>query len=687
MIVMRRSKVMASVFKYGIWFLSCGISTMIAKADDAQTSPANDCWLSSLDLSKMRQDYGKAQLDRSIDQHPISIGGISFKHGVGTHANSLLYVDLHKKAQHFTASVGVDDDAGGQSARVRFKIYGGDNKLLWKSPAMKTGQPPLAVDLDVRGIDKLLLVASAAGDGIAFDHADWADAKVTYREQAPTALDLPESDPGILTPPSGDMPRINGPDVFGVRPKSPFLYTVPVSGKGPFQISADNLPAQLSLDPQTGQITGSLPGVGKYEVVFHAKNAVGIAKKRFQIIVGNQIRLTPPMGWNSWNCWGDSVSREKVVISAKAMVSTGLIQHGWTYINIDDGWQGIRGGEVNGIQPNKKFPDMKALADQIHSMGLHFGIYSTPWQGSYASYIGSSCDNADGTYDWIKAGEHNEFFKYQEKANDSNHHGGYGKFSFVEPDVKQWAAWGVDYLKYDWRPIDVAHVQPMSEALEKSGRDIVFSLSNSASITHGADWARLSNCWRTSDDIFDNWPSMIGEALYTAKWSAFVGPGHFNDPDMLVVGRVGWGNPHPSGLTRDEQYTHISFWSLLSAPLLIGCDMGKLDDFTLNLLTNDEVLAIDQDSLCQAPNIVRDDEDQKVVIKKLADGALALGLFNLGPLPAKMSVQFKDLNLSGTQSARDLWKQKGLGTFDRAIEANVDSHGVVFLKLSPSASK
>ena len=142
-----------------------------------------------------------------------------------------------------------------------------------------------------------------------------------------------------------------------------------------------------------------------------ARNALGENKRPFRIVVGEEIALTPPMGWNSWNCWHGDVTQDAVLRAAKAMVAAGLDQHGWTYVNIDDAWQGVRGGPFNGIQPNKKFPDMKGLADQIHALGLKFGIYSGPWLTSYAGYIGSSCDNEDGTYDWIVAGNHNEFMR------------------------------------------------------------------------------------------------------------------------------------------------------------------------------------------------------------------------------------------------------------------------------------
>ncbi|HEV8379417.1 MAG TPA: putative Ig domain-containing protein, partial [Tepidisphaeraceae bacterium] len=165
--------------------------------------------------------------------------------------------------------------------------------------------------------------------------------------------------PEILTPKSPATPRINGPSVFGVRPNSPFIYRIPATGQRPMEFSVDNLPKALMVDPQTGQMSGKLPQAGEFLVTLQAKNSLGSARKKFKIIVGEKIALTPPMGWNSWNCWGGRVSAEKVLLSAHGMVNSGLIDHGWTYINIDDAWQGQRGGPFHAIQGNDKFPDMK----------------------------------------------------------------------------------------------------------------------------------------------------------------------------------------------------------------------------------------------------------------------------------------------------------------------------------------
>jgi alpha-galactosidase len=445
------------------------------------------------------------------------------------------------------------------------------------------------------------------------------------------------------------------------------------------RFAVEGLPQGLAVDGETGRITGTLEQRGEYKLVLRATNSLGTAEKKFRIVVGDRICLTPPMGWNSWNCWAAAVDQDKVLRSARAMVKSGLIDHGWTYVNIDDTWQGVRGGKHNAILGNEKFPDMKQLCDDIHAMGLKAGIYSTPFMTSYAKCCGGTSNDPAGAWSKQLAAE-----KYQKL----------GKFSFEENDAGQWAQWGFDYLKYDWFPNDVPHVEAMSKALRKCGRDVVYSLSNSAPFEHAADWARLANCWRTTGDIRDHWDTSHGDwflgvseiGFSQDRWAAYAGPGHWNDPDMLVVGYVGWGPKlHPTKLTPDEQYTHISLWCMLSAPLLIGCDMERLDPFTLSLLTNDEVLALDQDGLGRQASRVAAWGAVDVYLKELEDGSKALGIFNRGQQAETMN--FNRLSLigfAGKQHVRDLWRQKDLGDAASTVKVTVRAHGVVLLKLTPA---
>jgi alpha-galactosidase len=522
-----------------------------------------------------------------------------------------------------------------------------------------------------------------------------------------TSADAPKNLPTaaweIRTPKPAPTPRINGPEVFGVRPGNPFIYHIPATGDRPMMFAADGLPAGLKLNPDTGDISGTIEKAGEHVVTLRAKNARGSAEKKFKIVVGDTLALTPPMGWNSWNCWGVEVNASKIRESAHAMVSSGLINHGWTYVNIDDAWQApARGGPFHAIQGNEKFPDIKALADEVHGLGLKIGIYSTPWETSYAGFIGGSADNPEGT--WSTALVNNESGRGKRRHQ--------GKYFFAANDAKQWAAWGIDYLKYDWNPKSTHpqetfeefthYVATMAAALRTSGRDIVYSYSNSMPFEWAGVQSKLLNAWRTTGDIHDEWWYILSIGFTQNRWAPLSGPGHWNDPDMLVVGWVDVGrgrNLHPSRLTADEQYTHITLWSLLAAPLLIGCDMARLDEFTLNLLTNDEVLAVNQDSLGKQATLAsetgeaftvarngRPEQTRRVVplqvwSRELADGSHAVGLFNLGDQPAKVTAKWSDLKITGKKTVRDLWRQKDLGDAEGEFTLTVAPHGAEMVKI------
>lgn len=465
-----------------------------------------------------------------------------------------------------------------------------------------------------------------------------------------------EFTPYILTPASTASPKINGPAVYGARPGHAFLYKIPASGRKPIHYSATGLPDGLHLDVATGIIKGAVLNAGEYRVVLMAQNSAGKSTRNFTIKIGDRIGLTPVMGWNSWNVWGLSVSDTKVRESARAMVRH-LGDYGWSYMNIDDGWESedrLPDGRITG---NEKFPDLKALSEYVHGLGLKIGIYSSPGPRTCGGYLGS----------------------YQHEDLDAE---SYGK-------------WGIDYLKYDW--CSYGQIKPsatgeelkapyllMRSSLDKAGRDIIYSLCQYGMgdvWKWGADIG--ANSWRTTGDITDTWESMAGIGFRQYIMSPYAGPGHYNDPDMLVVGKVGWGpKVRNSRLTPDEQYTHISLWSLLASPLLIGCDLNQLDEFTLNLLTNAEVLAINQDALGQQAHPLHKEANIQVWIKDLADGSKAVGLFNVSESYQKGSVDFGNAELKGYRKIRDLWRQKDLGTFEKNFSAKIPPHGVLLLKIS-----
>ncbi|MDZ7721272.1 MAG: putative Ig domain-containing protein [candidate division KSB1 bacterium] len=416
------------------------------------------------------------------------------------------------------------------------------------------------------------------------------DKSVAFREQVPY----------ILTPPPGDAPSINGPMVYGQRPGNPFLYRIPVSGKRPLEFSAENLPDGLTLDPRTGIITGRVETADDYSVTVRVDNEAGMDEKEMTFKIGDQLSLTPPMGWNSWNCWGLTVSDAKVREAADFMVSTGLVNYGWSFINIDDGWEAPARSYTGEIRANDKFPDMKALGDYVHEKGLKFGIYSSPGPLTCGGYLGS--------------------------------------YRHEEQDIHTYCDWGVDYLKYDWCSYErIAEDHSLDElqkpyfrmrdVITEADRDIVYSLCQYG-MGNVWQWGKQAggNLWRTTGDIRDTWTSMSEIGFGQDSLWRYAEPGHWNDPDMLVVGHVGWGPAvHPSQLSYSEQYTHITLWSLLSAPMLLGCDLSKLDDFTLNLLCNAEVIAVNQDPLGeQARSFVKND-DLQIWAKRLSDGSAAVG--------------------------------------------------------------
>ncbi len=330
------------------------------RAQGGETVP-----LTALDLSKVRQDWGEPHADESVDGHGLAIDGKAFRAGLGTHANGELLVRVNG-ATRFRAMVGLDDEVG-ERGSVEFEVVG-DGEVMWRSGVVHGGDAAKAVDLDLTGVEQLALVVADGGDGIDYDHADWADARFLVNGDKPVASDAPREKPVILTPPAPPAPRIHGPSVLGVRPGHPVLYSVPATGERPLVFGATDLPDGLSLDPATGRLSGAIARSGEYTVKLGVRNANGADERSLEIVVGERIALTPPLGWNSWNCFAGAVDDAKVRSAAEAMVDSGLAHHGWSYVNIDDCWQG--GRDADGwIQTNEKFPDMKALADYVHSLG------------------------------------------------------------------------------------------------------------------------------------------------------------------------------------------------------------------------------------------------------------------------------------------------------------------------------
>jgi alpha-galactosidase len=356
----------------------------------------------------------------------------------------------------------------------------------------------------------------------------------------------------------------------------------------------------------------------------------------------NGLVRTPPMGWNSWNKFAGRVDDATVRSIADAMATNGMKDAGYVYVNIDDTWEAGRDAQGN-ILTNKKFPDMKALADYVHRKGLKLGIYSSPGPNTCAGYEGS--------------------------------------YGHEEQDARTYASWGIDYLKYDWCGARTLYTddemqavyQIMGDALLKTKRPIVYSLcqyGRNEVWKWGADVG--GNLWRTTGDIRDAWDSMTRIGFSQNELAPYARPGHWNDPDMLEIGN--------GAMTETEYKLHMSLWSILAAPLLAGNDLRSMKPEILAILTNREVIAVNQDKLGKQGRQVWKSGDQEIWTRPLSGGATAIAFFNRATDPAKITIKWIDIGIVGKQRLRDLWLHQNVAWPGPEYSVNVPGHGVVMLR-------
>ncbi len=568
-------------------------------AAPALSLAAETVYLDTLDLTKMRQGWGAPQTNLSMRATPLTIGGEKFARGVGTHAASFLWVELGGGSDKFTAKVGLDDAANGPGSVV-FRVTV-DGRRAFDSGLLKPGAKPKAVEIDLKGRERMLLQVLDGGDGGTYDHADWADAQFAVSGAAPKTMTIPREESVVLTPKPGPAPRLNGPTVYGARPGNPFIYRIPAQGQRPMRFAAKGLPSTLKLDAASGIITGVTPAQGDYQVTLKAENSHGKDSRMLRIRAGATLALTPPMGWNHWYAHYTRITDAMMREAADIMISSGMADAGYQYVNIDDCWMNApkavdpkrvgpaRDGQGR-ILPNIYFPDMKGLADYIHGKGLKAGIYTSPGPLTCGGFTGA--------------------------------------FGYEELDARTFAEWGFDFLKYDWcsygrvangqvpstniptwgaganRELAV-YTYPykvMGDLLQRQRRDIVYNLCQYG-MGNVWEWGEEvgAQCWRTAGDLGFELDRIFEVALKNAEHRAWSRPGAWNDPDYIQIGYIGdahgMGEPEPCPLTPNEQYCFMSLWALMASPLFYSGDMTRLDEFTLNVLCNPEVIEVNQDPL------------------------------------------------------------------------------------------
>ena len=505
---------------------------------------------------------------------------------------------------------------------------------------------------------------------------------------------------------AGPAPQFNGARVIGVRPNAPVLYTLTVSGERPLQFSAKHLPAGLTLDAKIGIITGALAKPGDFTFTAFAKNSAGKAAAEIKIICGDKLALTPPLGWNSYDAFGDNVVESEVLANAN-YIAENMQPVGWDTVVVDYCWSdpgahdNNRNARANAplvmdkfgrlLPAPNRFPSaadgagFKPLADAVHALGLKFGIHimrgiprnsviaNLPIEGS--NFTSADAANTNDKCIWCP-----DMFGI---------HGNAAGQAWYDSCARLWASWGVDYIKVDdlSHPYHTAEVELIRNAIDKSGRAIMFSTSpGETPIADAAHIMAHANLWRVSDDFWDNWKSLDHEFTLGGRWHDFTGPGHWPDADMLPVGHLSVANRSVgkdrfTHLTRDEQLTHLSLWSLLPSPLMVGANLPDNDAWTLALLTNPEVLAVNQDALgLAAQRLTNGLAGAEIWTKKLADKSVAVGIFNRGNAAVSVNLIWKDLGLRAKPVVRDLWLRKDFGRA-KTFTAEIPPHGCLLLRV------
>lgn len=520
----------------------------------------------------------------------------------------------------------------------------------------------------------------------------------------------------------GPLPAINGPGTIGAYPGTPVVHTIAATGDAPLAFAVTGLPAGVMVDAATGRFSGSA-AEGDYPLVITVTNAAGSATKAVTLKVGDTLALTPPMGWNSYDSFDDDV-REAEFLAQAGNVRDTLLPFGWDTVVVDFRWYdpNTPGSDQGGSNPNltidangrylpatSKFPSaangvgFKAIADQVHAMGLKFGIHIMRGIPRLAvsgdrPILGSSYTAADA----VRASTDNGYTCVW----NSDNYGVRGETAagqaWYDSIFALYASWGVDFVKVDDmtknRPANQieyhqSEVEAIVNAIKKSGRSMVFSLSPGETPLDAADHVKVwGNMWRMSDDFWDRPGDLDHIFALSNSWQVVMDtPGHWPDADMLPLGHLGprcpvEGANRDTRFTENEQVTMMTLWSLLPSPLMLGANLVESDDaWTRALLTNDEVLAVSQDALGARARRIMLTNNREAWIKDLSGGRYAVGLFNRGGNDQTVTVTFEELGITGLLLGRKVWQRQDLGLVNGMLEELVPNRAAILVVLAPEA--
>ena len=532
-----------------------------------------------------------------------------------------------------------------------------------------------------------------------------------YSASAQTDIDLTAREQAIIAAaqPAAE-PQFNGPKIVGLHPGMPLIYSLSVSGDRPLTFSTHDLPNGLTLDPATGVISGTVNHPGEYKFKAAAKTASGKAETEITFVCGDTLALTPPLGWNSYDAYGDSVTEDEVLANARWMKEH-LQPFGWDTIVIDFRWYDpeptgddhllnstrlgakLAADEFGRLLPaTNRFPSavngagFKPLADQLHALGLKFGIHVM--RGIPRQTVLANTKLLGGQYTATDAGDPNDkcswcpdMFGVQSNAAGA---------VWYDYCVQLWASWGVDYIKVDdlSQPYHTAEIEMIHDAITRADHAIVFSTSPGATGTaHAGHIAANANLWRISGDFWDHWPKLNNQFDLLAEWQGAAGAGHWPDADMIPLGHLGVrskvdGTARWTRFSHDEQLTLMTLWALAPSPLMLGMNLPDNDDWTTALLTNPEVMAIDQDAAGHPGHrFFHTGSPAEIWTRQLANGSLAVGLFNRSDVPVTVTCDWHAEGFAAIPTVRDVWTRT---TFPKTptLSADLPPHGCMLLRVN-----